>query len=240
MKKDVFDQLEAHFKKTKKWKSLNKAYVNFTHWALVCGDHDSVPYQKNGFYVSWLRHNAYLCQTNFPSIDLVISMAFRNRFPDKDIVSPECMSYIIISVKNCDGTEGYDMEFLPKEAVEGVATKKCEEQSKKCKCNDEAKAEDNNKDETESKYTHCDKGLNIRLTLHALKFINPDSVTSATDNDEYWVKPSEDMPYIAFAMSMGQTEREENLFVGEKDCKLLHISFLIVRLWRIRIVLPLP
>ena len=77
-KSDVFNQLETHFSATKKWTSLDRAYVNFTHWAFVKGDHGSVPYQKNGFYVSWLRHNAYICQDSFPSIDLVIPMAFPN------------------------------------------------------------------------------------------------------------------------------------------------------------------
>ena len=218
LNKNVFEQLEAHFKPTKKWRSLDNAYVNFTHWAFVRGDHESVPYQKEGFYLSWLRHNAYLCQPNFPSVDLVIPMAFPNCFLDKDVVSPESMSYIVISVKNCEGTEGYQMEFLSKEAVEGVIVE-VEKRGKKRKIINEAKAEDDDKDEGKTKYTHCDHNLNVRLTLHALKFINPDGVASATGNDECWIKPSEDKPYIAFAMSMGETEREENLFVAEKDVR---------------------
>jgi len=50
-----------------------------------------------------------------------------------------------------------------------------------------------------------------------LKFINPDGVTSATGDNECWIKPSGDKPYIAFGMSMGEMEREQNLFVAEKD-----------------------
>jgi hypothetical protein len=143
-------------------------------------------------------------------------MAFRNLFSDKDVISPESMSCIVISVKNCEGTEGYQMEFLSKEAVEGVIVE-VGKRGKKRKIINEATAEDDDKDEGKSKYTHCDHNLNVRLTLHALKFINPDGVTSATGNDECWIRPSEDKPYIAFAMSMGETEREENLFVAEKD-----------------------
>ena len=123
--------LEAHFKETKKWSSLDNAYVNFTHWAFVRGDHDSIPYQKEGLYLSWLRHNAYICQSNFPSIDLVIPMAYPN---PNGIVSSETLSCIVISIKNCEGTEGYRMTFLPNEAVEGVI---------KRKIIDEAKADDN-------------------------------------------------------------------------------------------------
>jgi len=215
LNKNVFEQLEAHFEATKKWRSLDNAYVNFTHWAFVRGDHDSVPYQKEGFYLSWLRHNAYICQSNFPAIDLVIPIAFRNL---NDVVSPETMSCIVISIKNCEGTEGYQMEFLSKEAVEGVIVP-VETRRKKRKIINEATAEDNDQDEPKTKYTHCDHNLNVRLTLHALKFINPDGVTSATGDDECWIRPTEDKPYIAFAMSMGETEREQNLFVAEKDVR---------------------
>ena len=118
MKSDVFKQLEEHFNATEKWASLDGAYVNFTHWAFVKGDHGSVSYQKKGFYVSWLRHNAYICQTNFPSVDLVIPMAFPN---EKGCVTPECVSCIVISIKNCNDTEGIQMGgILSKEAVEGI------------------------------------------------------------------------------------------------------------------------
>lgn len=203
LKKDVFDQLQTHFKGTKKWDSLRKAYVNFTHWTSVRGDHESLPYQKKGFYVSWLRHNAYICQPNFPSIDLVIPMAFRNQ----DVVNPECMSCIVISVNNRDGTEQVGLDFLSKDVVEGVIVLK-----------DKDKAKVGGRDKAEAKYTHSGKNLNTWLTLHALKFINPDGVhTAGTDNDECWIRPTADKPYIAFAMSMGQTKRKEKLFVAEKD-----------------------
>jgi len=205
LKYDVFKKLEDHFVATKKWASLDEAYVNFTHWAYVNEDHTSVPYQKKGFYVSWLRHNAYICQTDFPSIDLVIPMAF----PNVDgSVTPECMSFIVISVKNCNHSEGIKMEgILTKEAVEGII-------SQKRKRGNEARAF----------YTHENHSLNVRLTLYALKFINPSGVVSAVAadasavaaDDKCWIEFSEDKPYIAFAMSMAQTQRTDNLFAAEE------------------------
>ena len=111
-------------------------------------------------------------------------------------------------------------DFLSKDAVEGVIALK-DKGKGKGKGKEKVKAKQSQvggQDEAEAKYTHCDDNLNIRLTLHALKFINPDGVYAAgTDNDECWIKPTADKPYIAFAMSMGQTERKENLFVAEKD-----------------------
>lgn len=206
MKRDVFNQLETHFGATKKWKSLDRAYVNFTHWALVDGDHGSVPYQKNGFYVSWLRHNAYICQTNFPSIDLVIPMAFQNG----EYVTPECLAYIAISVKNYNDTEGIEMDVLSKEAVEGVITVTDNDKRRKVEIGDIG---DN---KTDAKYTHSNSNLDVRLTLNAVKFINPSGVSSVTNDDERWIKPSESKPFIAFAMSMEQTERKTKLLVAEE------------------------
>ena len=218
MKSDVFNELESHFIATKKWISLDRAYVNFTHWTLVNGDPGSVPYQKNGFYVSWLRHNAYICQSCFPSINLVIPMAFPD---DEGIITPECMSYIVISVKNRSaGSEGIEMNVLSKEAVEGVIAVKNNKKRKlhnpevgdKGDCNVEVEKGD---EKADARYTHCSESLNVRLTLHALKFINPGGVASVTDDDKRWIEPSEHKPYIAFAMSMGDTERKERLFIAE-------------------------
>ena len=108
---------------------MDKAYVNFTHWAYVNGRPDDIPYEKKGFFVSWLRQLAYICQKNFPSIDLVIPMAFRLR----EHIDPDCMSGIFISVKNRTGTEDIFVasetstgtqyikaKFLSREAVEGI------------------------------------------------------------------------------------------------------------------------
>jgi len=196
LKSDVLKKLEDHFVATKKWASLDGAYVNFTHWAFVDEDHTSVPYQKKGFYVSWLRHNAYICKTGFPSIDLVIPMAFPNA---DGSVTPECMSFIVFSVKNCSHTEGSKLEgILSKEAVEGVIKKRKHDQAF---------------------YTHENQSLNVRLTLYALKFINPSGVASVAtddDDDECWIEFSEDKPYIAFAMSMAQTRRTDDLFAAEE------------------------
>lgn len=204
----MFNQLETHFGAQKKWNSLDRAYVNFTHWTFVKGDHESVPYQKNGFYVSWLRHNAYICQDRFPSIDLVIPMAF----PNDKYVTPDCMSCIVISVKNCEDTEGIETKTLSKEAVEGVIAKKnCDNNDNKHKIN-----EVEVRDKANANYTHYDRNLDIKLTLNAVKFINPGGVACAVDDDERWIEPSESKPYIAFAMSIGQTERKVDLFIAEE------------------------
>ena len=199
-------QLKEHFIATKKWASLDGAYVNFTHWAFVDEDHTSVPYQKNGFYVSWLRHNAYICKSGFPSIDLVIPMAFPNT---DGAITPECMSFILISVKNCNHTEGIKMEgILSKEAIEGVIG------HKKHKLDNKADAF----------YTHANHSLNVRLTLNALKFINPSGVASVAADDKCWIEFSEDKPYIAFAISMAQTDRSEHLFAAEEVSPHLLLS----------------
>jgi hypothetical protein len=237
LKKEVYDQLEAHFGATEKWKNLDEAYVNFTHWALVAGDHGSAPYQKNGFYVSWLRHNAYICQTNFPSIDLVIPMAFRNCFAGKDVVTPECLSHISISVKNCDDTEGIGLDILSKEVIEGVIAVKQADDTKKKGQKKGRKKDKKRKLETDSEgnqeaeayYTHSNPNLNVRLTLNAVKFINPEGVFSAIDAGDCWIRPSEKKPYIAFAMSMGQTERQDKLFVAEEVSFYMSPSYLLVQ-----------
>ena len=133
-------------------------------------------------------------------------MAFQNG----KYVTPECLSYIVISVKNCDDTEGIEMEVLSKEAVEGVITATNNDKKRKVKIGDKG---DNKADAI---YTHWNPSLNVRLTLHAVKFINPSGVASVTNDDERWIKPSESKPFIAFAMSMEQTERKTNLLIAEE------------------------
>jgi hypothetical protein len=137
-------------------------------------------------------------------IDLVIPMAFPNT---DGTVTPECMSFIVISVKNCNHTEGIKMEGIRKEAVEGVVAS-----HKKRKL-------DNN-----AFYTHENHSLNVRLTLNALKFINPSGVASVAADEERWIEFSEDKPYIAFAMSMAQTDRSEHLFAAEEVSPHLLLS----------------
>ena len=231
MKSDVLNHLEAHFIGTKKWASLDRAYVNFTHWAFVDGDHASVPYQRKGFYVSWLRHNAYICQSCFPSIDLVIPMAFPN---DEGVVTPECMACIVISVKNCNQTEGIQMGgILSKEAVEGVIAvrDKKKEDNKKRKL---GKAEGKKDNKADAFYTH-DNHSNVRLTLNAVKFINPGGVTAETDDDERWIEFSEHKPLIAFAMSMAQTDRNGDLFAAEAASSYAFLSYVVRLTTRIHI-----
>lgn len=130
-------------------------------------------------------------------------------FPNTDgTITPECMSVIVISVKNCNHTEGINMEgVLSKEAVEGVLS------HRKRKL-----------DNAEALYTHENHSLDVKLTLHALKFINPSGVASVVADDERWIEFSEDKPYIGFAMSMAQTDRGEHLFVAEEVSPHLLVS----------------
>ena len=112
----------------------------------------------------------------------------------------------------------FNLDFLSKEVVEGVIT--INSDTKKCKIDETGK-----KNRTESKYTAFDDHLNVRLTLHAVKFINPSGVVSATDDDDdCWVEPSKERPYIAFAMSMGHTECADKLFIAEKVNSHTHFS----------------
>ena len=66
------------------------------------------------------------------------------------------------------------------------------------------------------------KSSNLKLTLHSLAFINPSTNIMSDENlVDHWVKTSADKPYIAFAMSMGKTAAESQLFIPEKSvCKL--------------------
>jgi hypothetical protein len=157
--------------------------------------------------VSWLRHYAYICQKNFPSIDLVVPMAIPNK---DDVVTPECMSYIVISINNCESTEGIKSTYLSKDAIEGVGATKINNFKKRKVDNVQGGGEEDG-----SQYVHNKESLDVRLTLHAVKFINPGGVVSATDSEGRWIQSSEDKPYIAFAMSMGQTDRATDLFIGE-------------------------
>jgi hypothetical protein len=153
------------------------------------------------------------------------------------------MAFIVISVKNCEDTEGIKLDVLSKEMVEGVIVSKDDDQKPEPKTDQENDQKDDQKTskkrklkkteigdektEDEFKYTHWDPGLNVRLTLHSVKFINPAGVASAVDNDECWIKPSEEKPYIAIAMSMGDTERKENLFIAEDVSSLLRRSYIL-------------
>lgn len=218
------------------------------------GGHDDIPYEKKGFFVAWLRQYAYICDTNFPSIDLVIPMAFRLREHNDDTVDPDCMSGIFISVETRSGTEGIlipvkdragtgniKMDFLSREVVEGVLSsekkRKADEKSngkkafkpddgarrvrQECEIDtkgDEGKSEDDAKENAKQRIVAFDKNLNVRLMLHALKFLNPTGIPDKEPTSvDSWITSSKDKPFIAFAMSMGWTDQETDLFIGEKN-----------------------
>lgn len=189
LRPEVYSQLQTHFEKAAKWKSLDNAYVNFTHFTPVMDRPDGFAFTKDGFFAGWQRHVAYILEKNFPTCDLLIPMAFR--FSEN--ITPDCMSVIIISIKNRGGTEMATEPFLTKECVEGVYSSGNHVES-------------------------VGKGILVRLTLHKLKFINPKGIPSSGDiSDDAWIQTTIDKPFIAFAMSMGNTHRKEKLFVGEQN-----------------------
>jgi hypothetical protein len=197
----VFSQLTSHFKGTKKWKSLDNAYVNFTHWAPVMGHDSDYVFTKEGFFANWIRHKAYfLGKCNFKAIDLVIPMAFPRRENGQFIIDLDSMSYIVIAVKNkSSDSELKRQTYLSTADVEGVLGEKGTMKS-------------------------SSKNSNLKLTLHSLGFINPSTNVICDETlVDHWVKVSDDKPYIAFAMSMGNTSLSDTsqLFVPEKSvCKL--------------------
>ena len=76
---EVYNQLQAHFANEEKWKSLDKAYVNFTHFVPVMDRSDGFAFTKDGIFASWQRHAAYFLCKNFVANDVVIPIAFRFR-----------------------------------------------------------------------------------------------------------------------------------------------------------------
>ena len=93
-----------------KWSSLDRAYVNFSHWSLVKAPPDDISYTKTGFLALWHRHVAVICKAYFPNIDLIIPMAYQDGE----------MSYILISVKNkTSGNENLKDPFMSTSNVEG-------------------------------------------------------------------------------------------------------------------------
>ena len=186
----MYNQLRAHFEKEDKWKSLDNAYVNFTHFAPVRDRAEGFAFTKDGIFAGWERHVAYFLDKNFHSYDLLIPMAFRN--PRTNAIDPDCMSYIILSIKNRSGNEMIGEPFLTRECVEGVSGPK--------------------------KVKSVGENVTVKLTLHKFKFINPEGIPGSGDiPDDAWIQTTKDKPFIAFAMSMGDTARETDLFVGEKN-----------------------
>lgn len=169
----MFARLERHFQRENKWNTLDNAYVNFTHWVPVSGDHDSAAFTKRGFYGSWLRHQAYcFTSSNFRAIDLIIPMAFRSKIEGDDTLDEDSMSHIVVSVKNPENPhDGITMPFLSKEAVEGVPSG--------------------------GTFTKCSSTLAIRLTLYSLQFINPKGPPGANaSSDHGWIEATPDKPYM--------------------------------------------
>ena len=214
LRPEVYRQLQTHFEKTEKWKSLDQAYVNFTHFTPVIDSSDGFAFTKEGFFAGWQRHVAYILEKNFPACDIAIPMAFRY---SKNITF-DCMSFIMISLKNRSGNDMIGEPFLTRQCVEGIYLSR--QNGEKGKGRKNSKRVKKGKDGKTGKRMIVSVGDNVlvKLTLHSLKFINFKGIPSSRDiSDDAWIQTSKDKPFIAFAMSMGDTNREEDLFVGEKS-----------------------
>jgi hypothetical protein len=196
LSKAVFEQLTSHFGRTKKWKSLDNVYVNFTHWAPVMGHDSDYAFTKEGLFANWIRHKAYfLGRCNFKAIDLVIPMALprKNGSGNQDTLDADSMAFIAISIKNKrSGSDPKRQRYLSTNEVEGVLGEKG--------------------------IKPASKSSNLKLTLHSLSFINPSINVDDENLVDHWVQVSTDKPYIAFAMSMGDTSLSDTskLLVPEK------------------------
>ena len=203
----VFDLLSKHFEGTQKWSSLDNAYVNFTHFAPVKDGPAGTAFTKLGFYGSWERQCAYdLEKQNFPHLDIVIPVAFLM----SGFINAESVTYMVISVKARSETEHINAVYFTRESVEGVLQKKKEPEK--------SNPSDSSATKGHKGYvTAYDKSM-INLTLHALPFINPEGAIGETQQSEgTWIETNAHKPYIAFVMSMGNNDRENKLFVAEKN-----------------------
>ena len=72
--------------------------------------------------------------------------------------------------------------ILSKEAVEGVIAMK--DSDKKKRKLDKVEGEKRKSTKPTPYYTHYNPNLNVRLTLNAVKFINPGGVASVVDDFE--------------------------------------------------------
>jgi len=224
--------METHFSNTKndrcpQWKSLDRAYVNFCHWGVTQGGPDSHEFTERGFFVNWLRHKAnFLKHVNFPRIDFVIPMAVlpKERVGDQ-ILQPSDMSFIVISVKNKHYSgEVVSMPYIPREYVEGDR-KPCTEKSEKifpAKRRKRKADESTTPSKWESDIPMVSKH-NFHLDLNSLPFVK-----AVNNNSTHGPFPqtNKDKPFIAFTMSLGDTDRQKDLFIGDdRKAKLALANF---------------
>lgn len=150
-------------------------------------------FTKEGLFMNWLRHKAYfLGKSNFKAIDLGIPIAYWFG----DTIDFDSMSIIVISVKSKTGdTDALRTKFLSKQDVEGIVGEG-------------------------GGTIPANKNSNLRLTLNSLAFIKPDANTIADESlHGHWIQSTVNQPYIAFAMSLGDTHLTDGdkLFVPEKN-----------------------
>ena len=178
-----------------KWKTLDNAYVNFTHFARMREGPTGWSFTKFGIFHAWRRHVAYFMGPQFPCVDLMIPLAYVGA--DKTI-DPTSMSYILISVKNHSGVARDSLlkQYLSEQYILGKPNKN-------------------------GQYVNPDgqSKTNLLLSLGRLPFIYLQNVGNYVGDiaGDVWLEISERNPYIAFVMSIGSggTIEGERTFVPE-------------------------
>jgi hypothetical protein len=162
-----------------KWNALDNAFVNFTHFARQKATAHEIGFTKFGIFHAWRRHAAYFMGAQFPGIDLLIPIAYKT---SDDTITPESMSYILMSVKNHYGKkhDSIRKDYLNEELVLGSPN-------------------------AEGQYLKPNNKSTLLLSLRTLPFILRKRDNSHTDD---WIEVKESNPYIAFVMSLGSGDME--------------------------------
>lgn len=178
----------------KKWKILDNAYVNFSHFARVKDGAAGWSFTKYGIFHAWHRHVAYFMGAQFPCIDLMIPVAHVG--PDGTITA-DSMAFIAISVKNISGKskDSLKKQNIEEDLVLGTLN-------------------------AVGQYTKPENRSTLLLSLRTLPFIYQGEGTKLAEdnaNDRKWIELTENNPYIAFVMSIGSGDkiRDDQKFVPE-------------------------
>ena len=182
----------AHW--AKKWKTLDNAYVNFSHFAWVNDGAAGWSFTKYGIFHAWHRHVAYFMGAQFPCIDLLISVAYAS---SDGTITADSMAFIAISVKNLSGKS---KDSLKRQNIEEDLILRTPNVA--------------------GQYTKPEDRSTLLLSLRTLPFIYQGEGTKLAEdnaNAHKWIELTENNPYIAFVMSIGSGDkiRVDQRFVSE-------------------------
>lgn len=174
-----------------KWTTLDNAYVNFTHFARIKEESNGWSFTKYGIFHAWRRHLAYFMGGRFPCIDLLIPLAYAD---SDDYITPDIMSYMVISMKNRTGTNQDSLSEKSIDEASVLGTPNGQE-----------------------KYVKPSSQSSLNLALRTLAFIHHDSKSNPIDGEvKEWIEITERNPYIAFVMSFDSGSiRDNRRFIAE-------------------------